>query len=215
MKNKNIISAIVGSAFFAVPYLGLSIGFLPALAIGVGAFGASELIFSKDKKDEVIENNYTKKTSEYIIAEARGKNQIIKEMSKEIEDEELVKDINSVSNTINKILNTVQKDTSKIDKISNFFDYYLPVTIKILKNYDNIENQQLSTSDANKFMNNTKEMIMKIDGAFKDILAKLYQKDIIDTDADMKVFETMLMSDGFGVKDDFNIKKEGSLKNEG
>ena len=41
MKNKQVISALVGGAFFAVPYIGLSIGVGPAIAIGATAFAAS------------------------------------------------------------------------------------------------------------------------------------------------------------------------------
>ena len=46
MKNKEIVSAFLGSAFFAVPYLGLSVALGPSLLIGCAAFGASELMFS-------------------------------------------------------------------------------------------------------------------------------------------------------------------------
>ncbi len=56
MKNKDIISAVIGSAFFAVPYLAFSTPLAPALAIGVAAFGAGELILSKD----VIIKEYNK-----------------------------------------------------------------------------------------------------------------------------------------------------------
>ena len=56
MKNKEIISAVVGGVFFAVPYLGLSIALAPALAIGCGAFGASELVLSGIKPKETLKN---------------------------------------------------------------------------------------------------------------------------------------------------------------
>ena len=46
MKNKEIVSAVLGSTFFAVPYLALSVTLLPSLAIGCAAFGASELMLS-------------------------------------------------------------------------------------------------------------------------------------------------------------------------
>ena len=46
MKNKELVSAVVGSAFFAIPYLGLSVALAPALVIGGMAFGASELMLS-------------------------------------------------------------------------------------------------------------------------------------------------------------------------
>ena len=56
MKNKEIISAVVGSAFFAVPYIGLSVAALPALAIGCAAFGASELVLSGITPRQILKN---------------------------------------------------------------------------------------------------------------------------------------------------------------
>ena len=62
MKHKDTVAAIIGSSFFAVPYLALSVPILPSLAIGVGAFFAGELLFSKEKsvdyKDVMIINKY-------------------------------------------------------------------------------------------------------------------------------------------------------------
>lgn len=55
-------------------------------------------------------------------------------------------------------------------------------------------------------MESTKEMIKKINEAFKKQLANLYQSDMIDTDAEMKVFESMLKADGYNPEDDFKIK---------
>ena len=49
MKNKEIISAALGGAFFAVPYLALSIPIAPSLIIGAAAFGAGELVLGSSK----------------------------------------------------------------------------------------------------------------------------------------------------------------------
>lgn len=127
-------------------------------------------------------------------------------MESQIEDKELIKDIESISDTVSKIINTIEKKPEMYNKMDNFFDYYLPVTSKILKRYDEIENQKLSTSDSEKFMNSTKNMLKKINEAFKKQLSNLYQSDMIDTDAEMKVFETMLKSDGYDIDNDFDIK---------
>ena len=45
MKNSEVVSAVIGGAFFAVPLLVTPIGLPASLAIGVAAFGASELLF--------------------------------------------------------------------------------------------------------------------------------------------------------------------------
>ena len=55
-------------------------------------------------------------------------------------------------------------------------------------------------------MKNTEDMISKIEKAFKSQLANLYQSDIIDTDAEIKVFGQMLNAEGFDDIKDFNIK---------
>ena len=44
-------------------------------------------------------------------------------------------------------------------------------------------------------------MIKETNDAFKMILSSLYQKDIMDADAEMKVYEMMLKADGIVEED--------------
>ena len=140
------------------------------------------------------------------IIQAKNTNDRIENMIPKIEDPELVGWIKEINKTAAKIIKTVEKKPEKYKKASNFFSYYLPVTIKILNRYDEIENQQLTTEESQKFMESTKKMVGKINEAFKKQLSNLYQSDMIDTDAEMKVFDTMLKSDGYNDDDDFNVK---------
>lgn len=189
--------------FFAVPYVGLSVGVIPSLLIGATAYGAGELVFHYSNK----EINDEKISLKDILKDARNKNNKIEQIIPQIEDMELVKEIKDISDTVKKIIDAVEKKPDKYEKMNNFFNYYLPITINILNRYDEIENQSLNTEESNEFMDSTKSMIKKINKAFKSQLANIYQADIIDTDAEMKVFENMLKSDGYQ-DDDFNIGKE-------
>ena len=137
----------------------------------------------------------------------KKENDSIYEMRNKIDDKELVNNIVEIHETSSKIIDTISKNPDKLEKADNFFSYYLPVTLKILKRYDDIENQRLESSDSQKVMKSTKDIINKINKSFKVQLSNLYQSDIIDTDAEIKVFETMLNSDGFSNLDDFDIKK--------
>ena len=56
-------------------------------------------------------------------------------------------------------------------------------------------------------MNKADKMIEDTKNAFKLLLSSLYQKDIMDADADMKVYELMMKADGI-VED--NLLKKGS-----
>ena len=105
---------------------------------------------------------------------------------------------------LKKLLRRLKKNP--INHAHSFFDYYLPRTLTILNKYDVIENQALEAEEIKKFMASTEKMIAKIKESFKSQLANLYQVDLLDTDAEMKVFESMLKSEGFTDTDDFNIK---------
>lgn len=194
MKNGNTVSAIVGGAFFAIPYLALSLPVIPSLVIGASAFAAGELVFTKR---EEIEAKQKKQNLKKVLEKANEQNKHIFNMINRIEDKDMRKDLTEISNSVNKILDTVNKDINKVKNVDNFFDYYLPITVKIVDRYDEIENQNLSSKESKKICDSTKKMLKDINFAFNKILNSLYENDIMDMDAEMKVFNSMLKGDGF------------------
>lgn len=200
IKYKEAVSAVVGSAFFAIPYLALSLPLLPSALIGTGAFIAGELLLSSDEKNQIPTETVKK-----ILDSAKDESKDIYNMRNKIEDEDLKKYIINISTSANKIISTIEKEPKKLRKIANFFDYYLPVTLSIIKRYDEIENQNLSSQEMKEFISSTKLMLKSADEAFNKILERLYQNDMINIDADMKVFNSMLKADGY---DDEEIIKE-------
>ena len=203
MKNKEVVSAIVGSAFFAVPYLGMSIALAPALAIGCVAFGASELVLSGVENKETLKDTNRKLYLKITTAEKQNKE--ILNLIPKVESIQTRKNLSEIHSTINKIITTIQSNPKKADHIDNFFDYYLPVLIKIVNRYDEVENQKLISKEGKDFMIKADKMISDTNRAFETILSSLYQKDIMDADAEMKVYNLMLKADG--IVDDNPIMK--------
>lgn len=204
MKNKEITSAILGSTFFAIPYLGLSVALAPSLVIGGCAFLASELMFSGVKTKDKLKN--TNRSLYQKIQEARKQQKQIKNLIPKVEKTETKQDLKEINETINKILEEIEKNPKKEKSLNNFFDYYLPVLIKITTRYDEIENTRLTSKDEKTFMTKAEKIIKDTNKAFKTILSNLYQKDIMDTGADMKVYELMMKADG--IVEDNIIKNE-------
>ena len=200
MKKNYIYSAILGGAFFAVPYVALGIELLPSLAISAAAYGAGTLIFKDRNK---LDLSLDKKNLYDILKEAKEETLQISNISKQIEDKEVVENIEQICDISNKIIDTLSKNPNKLGQARNFLNYYLPVTIKILTRYDEIENQRLNTTESKEFMESVKKMTEKIKNAFNEQLNNMYQTEMIDTDAEIKVFESMLKSDGF--LNDINI----------
>ena len=193
VNNKEVVSGVVGGAFFAIPYLALAVPVVPALAIGVAAFGASELLFSKSN---LKLKDYNRPL--YITLEnAKKNNKYIYEMISKINDEEICKDLNEIYDSVYEIISSIEEEPKKATKIANFFDYYLPVTTRIISQYNEIEDKKISSKDSKEFAKESKKMIKEINTSFKKLLSSLYSSDITDTDAEMKVLNTMLKSDGF------------------
>lgn len=207
-KNENskkpIISALIGGTFFAIPYLALNVSLLPSLGIAAIAYGAGNLLLADSEKNNVkkdsMQNFYD------ILNTAKKQNAKIYEVMNKIDDKELVANIDEIHETSLKIIDEISKNPSKLNKAQNFLNYYLPTTLKLLITYDNIENQYLNSKELNKSMQNTKQMIIKINQSLKLQLSNLFQSEIIDTDAEIKVFETMLKSEGLNTDNDFDLK---------
>ncbi len=199
MKNKDTISAVIGGAFFAIPYLGMSVALLPSLIIGGVAFGAGELVMSGIKTKETLKETNLSLYQKIELAKKQNK-EIINVIPK-VESEYTKTNLREISENINKILGVVEKNPSKEKGLKNFFDYYLPVLIKIIDKYDEIENQKLVSTEGEEFLKKANKMIDETNKAFKMILSSLYQNDIMDADAEMKVYEMMLKADGIVEED--------------
>ena len=87
-----------------------------------------------------------------------------------IENEDLRKDLNEINSTIAKIITTIEKNPEKVKKLKNFFDYYLPVTVKLVDRYDEIENQKINSEEEKTFNTTTEKTIKEINGVFKQFL---------------------------------------------
>ncbi len=194
MRNKEIVSAVVGSAFFAVPYLGMSFALAPALAIGCVAFGASELVLSSVKGKEILKD--TNRELYLKINRAKKQSKEILALIPKVESVDTRKNLSEIHENVNKIISTIEAKPKKAKGIDNFFEYYLPVLIKIVDRYDEVENQKLKSKEGKEFMVKADKMIKDTNKAFATILDSLYQSDIMDADADMKVYDLMLKADG-------------------
>ncbi len=200
--NKNVISSFVGAGFFAVGYLGLSLALPPALALGAVSFLASELIVGgADKiKEEKRELTFKEK-----ISAARSNNKHIKDIIDKIENIEVQKDLGEINKSTTKIIDFIEKNELKNKTANKFLEYYLPVCVKIVDRYDEIENQKLTSNDSKKFMADGVRIISDTNKSFKKILDSLYQSDIENAEAEMKVYNTILKADGY----DKNILESG------
>lgn len=211
MKRGITIAGILGLVFFGISYFGLYLDIIGSIVIGGMATIAGILIFWK--KEDNIENVTEVASDENTIKKIKNLNNELYWMITKVNSSKLKNNIQEIVDNTNKIIDKVSKDKDDLKKIRTFIDYYLPVTLKILKKYDEIENQGLESKDSKEFMRTVEEKIAVISDSFKGQLAALYQQDLIDVDAELNVLEKMLKSEGYTDIQDFDIQERG--KNNG
>lgn len=209
MKKKYIFSGLIGGGFFAASYLLLNLGLAPSLITSVAALGASSLIFKSDYDLDDLGIDNAKEYLE-LLQESEKNVTKLKQMKDKIQNTDIRGKIININKTTDKIIKVLHKKPDKISFASKFLNYYLPVTIKILERYDEIEEQKLNSSSSRDFENKVNQMISNIEIAFDNQLNNLYNEEFIDTNAEIKVFEAMLKSDGL-LGESINTKKDGDI----
>ena len=111
MKGKEVVSAVLGSTFFAIPYLALSVTLVPSLAIGVAAFGASELMLSGIKGKEKLKD--TNRPLYMKVLAAKNQNKEILNLIPKVEKPETRTNLKEISESVNKIIDVVEKDNKR------------------------------------------------------------------------------------------------------
>ena len=194
MKNRYIISSAIGGAFFAVPYLALNIGLVPSLITASVAFAASTLATKKSNLDDLGIKNLN--MYKQLLESSKSNIKDLKRITPSIDNTDIKNDIVEITTTSEKIISRLEKTPEKIPQATNFLNYYLPITLKIMKKYEEIENQKLTSKEVKDFNQRITNLIDNINNAFGIQLNNLYSTDMVDIDAEMKVFEKLLKSDG-------------------
>ncbi len=124
-----------------------------------------------------------------ILAEIRAVNDAV-------DNEKLSAQINHIGVITAKILDYQRSHPEKSPQLHSFLSYYLPTTLKILRAYGQLEDQEVSGENITAAMNRIEGMMDKVVEGFEKQLDQLFQGDTMDITADVEVLERMLAKDG-------------------
>ena len=86
----------------------------------------------------------------------------------------------------------------KSPQLHSFLSYYLPTTLKILRSYAQLEDQEVDGQNISAAMERIENMMDKVVEGFEKQLDQLFQGDTMDITADVDVLEQMLAQEGLG-----------------
>ncbi|MCL1793589.1 MAG: 5-bromo-4-chloroindolyl phosphate hydrolysis family protein [Oscillospiraceae bacterium] len=125
----------------------------------------------------------------------------IKLLNDSIGDEFVSAELGEIEKNLKKIqfhLNekTEASKTRKIEQLTQFFDYYMPTTIKILNSYRRIESQELTGENATETKKRVEESLPFVRKAFEKELDNMFSDEMIDITTDIDVLEAVLSKEG-------------------
>lgn len=127
----------------------------------------------------------------------------IRRLNDEIPDERISAQIDLIERLTAQIFDCVRKNPEKLSQIRQFLNYYLPTTIKLMEQYVTLQNQSLKTKNITEGMQKIEELLDKVIIAFQRQLDALFEADVVDITADIRVMEQMMASEGLTNKKDF------------
>lgn len=145
----------------------------------------------KAKAEEEAENAKYAEETEYkhILLEIRALNVMI-------DDEIVSKKIDRIEEITRSIFDLVSQKPERRREIDTFMDYYLPTTLKLLKQYARLEQQTVSGENIASSRARIEGILDKLVQGFEKQLDILFKSDAVDITSDIKTLEKMLQMDG-------------------
>ena len=156
---------------------------------------------NNEKLNEEIEN-LEKEEIESTIKIGRNYIEQIKSIRNDLYKEEIAIKLDKLGNISNQILIQVEKNPNKIQEVNKFINHYLPITIKLISSYKDINNQLVQGENIESAKSEIEKSIDLINSAFENLLDDLFEDVVLDISTDISVLKTLFKQEGLA-EDDF------------
>lgn len=123
-----------------------------------------------------------------------GKQQIseLKELYTLIENQQMKEDISSIIHTSQSVLDYVADNQNLVKKVRKYFHYYLDEIVKIVKQYDEFEDDPMNVEHVKVSKEKIEKTLSNASVSFVQFYNDLYEGKAMDVSVDLKVFDSML-----------------------
>ena len=139
------------------------------------------------ERAQYLQENFDKATADYNYLEEAREN---------ISDRELTAQLRRLQRTAKSLLNHLEKNPERIALAYKFIDYYQDRAVKIVKQYQELEETHLSTDKIQDLKQRMKQTLAALDEAYQDQFEHILNDQIISADAELKVMEQQLNAEG-------------------
>lgn len=157
------------------------------------------------EEQEVREEKFNSEGEELRAVIQKGKNytEEIEVVKNKINNREFILKLDKLRNIVIQILNYIEKNPKKIQEVNKFINHYLPITIKLVNSYKELNEQPVQGENIKTAKNEIEKSIDVINIAFEKLLDDLFEDVALDISTDISVLKTLFTQEGLTDKSDF------------
>ena len=177
-------------------------GIVSCAVVSAIVYGILRIVL-RGKKTDTPEADKLPPELQSVIYQGKTSIAKIRQLNDEIPDERMSAQIDLIERLTTQIFDCVKEHPEKLKQIRQFLNYYLPTTIKLMEQYVKLQNQSVKTENITDGMQKIEDLLDKVIVAFQRQLDALFESDVVDITADIRVMEQMMASEGLTEKKDF------------
>ena len=143
------------------------------------------------ERAQYLQENFDKATADYNYLETAREN---------LSDRELAAQLRRMQRTAHDLLNHLEKNPDRIALAYKFIDYYQDRAVKIVKQYQELEETHLTTEKVLDLKARMRQTLAALDEAYQDQFEHVLNDQIISADAELTVMEQQLNAEGITTK---------------
>ena len=133
----------------------------------------------------------------------------IRESNDAIPGEEISAKISRMEMIVQKIFERAGEHPEVITDLKKMMDYYLPMTVKLLDAYEDMDGQPVQGENITASKKEIEETIDTLNIAFEKLLDSIFRDIAWDVSTDISVLHTVLAQEGL-TEDDFEKMKQNA-----
>jgi 5-bromo-4-chloroindolyl phosphate hydrolysis protein len=162
-------------------------------------------ILPKNKKEKLrLEEPEQISTGDQDLDEVLTKGQAhmthMSELSLKIANRTILDQIQEIMNITGQIFGFIRKNPAQIRQIRQFTSYYLPTTVKLLSDYEEMSRQSFKGENLTDAMKKIEDIMEKIKETFQNELDHLFSDKAMDVSVDIDVMEQIMRNENLNAK---------------
>lgn len=169
-----------------------------------------EAVETKKQQDDAEEQKWDARVQE-VLDRGNAFIRDIRACNDAIPGQEISDKISRMETLVRKIFDRVEEHPEVVPELKKLMDYYLPMTVKLLKAYADMDAQPVQGENIQNSKREIEATLDTLNTAFEKLLDSIFKTTALDVSSDISVLNTLLAQEGLTDDELTRLRKEREL----